>query len=96
MSKVIKKVSVVYSLGLAPCNVFFTRCLIPQPSTPEIRQERDIFLYRALIGQRKYGVVLSEIKPSSPVPLQALRLLARYLQSPEGRCVAHKSTSKSK
>ncbi|KAK8389675.1 hypothetical protein O3P69_008985 [Scylla paramamosain] len=56
-----------------------------QPSTPEIRQERDIFLYRALIGQRKYGVVLSEIKPSSPVPLQALRLLARYLQSPDGR-----------
>lgn len=53
-----------------------------QPSTPELRQEKDVFLYRSLIGQRKYGVVLSEIKPSAPPPLQALKLLARYLQAP--------------
>ena len=66
---------------------FFTNFVTPQPSNPELRQERDIFLYRALIGQRKFGVVLSEIKSSSPAPLQALKLLARYLQSPEGRFV---------
>merc|ERR1711970_306286 len=53
-----------------------------QPSTPELRLERDVFLYRALICQRKYGVVLSEIKPSAPPPLQALKLLAKYLQAP--------------
>ncbi|KAK8739660.1 hypothetical protein OTU49_003455, partial [Cherax quadricarinatus] len=56
-----------------------------QPSTPELRQERDVFLYRALIGQRKYGVVQSEIKPSAAAPLQALKLLACYMQSPENR-----------
>ncbi|XP_071532229.1 coatomer subunit epsilon [Panulirus ornatus] len=56
-----------------------------QPSTPELRQERDVFLYRALIGQRKYGVVQSEIKSSGAAPLQALKLLAHYLQSPESR-----------
>ncbi|KAK4313568.1 hypothetical protein Pmani_015100 [Petrolisthes manimaculis] len=56
-----------------------------QSSSPELRLERDVFLYRSLIGQRKYGVVQSEIKPSAPAPLQALKLLARYLQSPENR-----------
>ncbi|XP_064117044.1 coatomer subunit epsilon-like [Macrobrachium nipponense] len=56
-----------------------------QPSTPELRLERDVFLYRALIGQRKYGVVQSEIKASAPPPLQALKLLAQYFQSTSGR-----------
>lgn len=56
-----------------------------QPSTPELRLERDVFLNRALIGQRKYGVVQSEIKASAPPPLQALKLLARYFQSTSGR-----------
>ncbi|KAK7016429.1 hypothetical protein SK128_021086 [Halocaridina rubra] len=56
-----------------------------QPSTPELRLERDVFLNRALIGQRKYGVVQSEIKSSGPPPLQALKLLANYLQSTSGR-----------
>lgn len=56
-----------------------------QPSTPELRLERDVFLNRALIGQRKYGVVQSEIKTSAPPSLQALKLLARYLQSTSGR-----------
>ena len=45
--------------------------------------ERDVFLYRSLIGQRKYGVVQSEIKSSAPAPLQALKLLAKYFQSPQ-------------
>ncbi|XP_076037772.1 coatomer subunit epsilon [Oratosquilla oratoria] len=56
-----------------------------QPSTAELRIERDIFIYRALIGQRKYGVVQMEITPSAAPPLQALRLLSRYLQSPANR-----------
>ncbi|XP_063598109.1 coatomer subunit epsilon-like [Penaeus indicus] len=56
-----------------------------QVSSPELRLERDIFLYRALIGQRKYGVVQSEIKASAPPPLQALKLLAQYFQFPSNR-----------
>ncbi|MCL4128654.1 UNVERIFIED_CONTAM: hypothetical protein GTU68_058878 [Idotea baltica] len=52
-----------------------------QPANSELRLERDVYLYRALIGQRKYGVVANEIKPSSPAPLQALKLLSKYFQS---------------
>lgn len=44
------------------------------------RIERDVFLYRALLGQRKYGVVQSQIKPGAAPPLQAIKLLAQFLQ----------------
>jgi len=54
-------------------------------TSPELLLERDIYLYRALIGQRKYGVVQSEIKASAAPPLQALKLLARYLYSSSDR-----------
>jgi len=53
-----------------------------QPRDEATRLERDSFLYRALIAQRKYGAVVSQIKSSAPAPLQAIRLLARLLQNP--------------
>ncbi|OTF77568.1 hypothetical protein BLA29_013253 [Euroglyphus maynei] len=38
-------------------------------------------MYRAYIAQKKFNVVLSEIDNSSPQPLKAVRLYARYLST---------------
>jgi len=50
-------------------------------SDPSISIDRDIFLYRSYLAQRKYRVVLEEVKSSSPALLQPLKTLAEYLSA---------------
>ncbi|XP_033342914.1 coatomer subunit epsilon [Megalopta genalis] len=56
-----------------------------KPSTPEMAIERDGYLYRAYIAQRKFRVVLDEINSSSPAVLQPLKTLADYFANPDRR-----------
>ena len=64
------------------------------PSSAEVRIERDIFLYRAYTAQGKYGLVLDEIKPSFPPEVQSVRVLAEYLQNPGKREIILKDIEK--
>jgi len=55
-------------------------------SDPAVSLERDVFLYRAYLAQRKWRVVLEEVKPgSSPSLLQPLHLLAQFLSGNQAK-----------
>lgn len=54
-------------------------------TNPELKLEKDIFMYRAYIANRKYGVVMDEIHGASPPEMKALKTLAEYLAYPDKR-----------
>jgi len=47
--------------------------------------EKEVFVHRAYVAQRKFNVVLDEISVSSPEPLKAVKMLAEYLARPQAR-----------
>lgn len=49
-----------------------------------LKTERDEFVYRSYVGLGQYGLVIGEIGEESPIPLQAVKLLAQYLEDPAG------------
>lgn len=55
---------------------------------PGLALERDVLLYRAYLAQRKWRVVLEEVKPSSAALLQPLKLLAQFLSGGPDRRTA--------
>lgn len=42
-------------------------------------------MYRAYLAQKKYGIVLAEIKSNSAPELKPFKLLAEYLQNTSNR-----------
>jgi len=58
-----------------------------KPSSAEKKLERDVFMYRAYMAQRKFGVVLDEIKADGGAAqeLAAVRRFAEFLAAPAER-----------
>lgn len=56
-----------------------------KPSNPDVKNARDVLMYRAYVAQKKYGVVLDEIDTSKPPELQAVKFLADYLANESKR-----------
>ncbi|KAG8385159.1 hypothetical protein BUALT_Bualt03G0012800 [Buddleja alternifolia] len=53
--------------------------------SPDDVVERDSLVYRSYIAMGSYQLVINEIDSSAATPLQAVKLLALYLSSPENK-----------
>ncbi|KAG2180766.1 hypothetical protein INT44_003773 [Umbelopsis vinacea] len=49
--------------------------------SPEAQVEAKVYLYRSYVGQGKYNIVISDITERDPAEVQAIKLLAIYLQA---------------
>jgi len=47
--------------------------------SPEQKLEKDMYMYRAYMAQKKYGLISDEIKPNMSSQLKSIKLLANYL-----------------
>lgn len=50
-------------------------------SNPRSQIEKDVYMYRSFIAQKKYGVVLDEIRSNASDELKYVRLMAEYLSN---------------
>lgn len=50
-------------------------------SDPRVQTEKDVYMYRAYIAQKKYIVVLDDIKANASDELKYVRLMAEYLSN---------------
>merc|ERR1712117_720950 len=53
-----------------------------KPSSPDVAVQRDAFLYRSYLGQKKFGLVEEEIGGGADERIKPIRTLAKYLKSP--------------
>lgn len=54
-------------------------------SDPDLLTEKDVYMYRAYIAQKKFSVVLDDIRPNVSDELKYVRILAEYLSSESKR-----------
>ncbi|CAM8955181.1 unnamed protein product [Rhodiola kirilowii] len=53
--------------------------------SPDDAVERNSIVYRSYIALGSYELVINEIDSFAPTPLQAVKLLALYLSSPDSK-----------
>mmetsp|Transcript_6442 Transcript_6442/g.21721 ORF Transcript_6442/g.21721 Transcript_6442/m.21721 type:complete len:292 (-) Transcript_6442:86-961(-) len=56
--------------------------------SPALRAEKDEFVYRCYIAMGQYQIAIDEISSAAPAALQAVKLLATYLSTPDSLEVA--------
>ena len=59
--------------------------IVYKVSDPQVQIEKDVFMYRSFIAQKKFGVVFDDIKANAQDELKYVRLLAEYLSNESKR-----------
>ena len=87
----LKSFRFVFSIISADCNAvkYFdmkakvkkTFFFYQQSSDPDLVTEKNVYMYRAYLALKKFGVVRDEIGAKSPPLLQPLKTLMGYIQS---------------